>query len=168
MVVFVLVAVINMRHLLAARRKMSNLLLIVAILIGPAMSGPVSAQAVLPPLSKSEIQALMFGQRLSGEYSTGAAWSERLNRNFTSNYTDADRSLQGAVAFRNNLLCFTYPDSALLPGGCFEVWKRGANCFDFYGASDPVSLKQRQWGQAWQARAWIVGQTGTCPGEPIS
>lgn len=168
MVVFVLIAFINMRHLLAAEKKMSNLSCICVTLICCCLTIQASAQTSLWPLSRSEIEAKLFGHLFSGEYSSGTSWSEEFKRDFTSIYKDEENRMLGTMAFRSDLLCFSYPSTASLEGACFEVWKRGVNCYDFYGADDLVSVQNRRSGLAWQARAWIVGRPSTCPGEPIS
>ena len=31
-----------------------------------------------------------------------------------------------------------------LEGGCFEIWKRGANCFDFYSTRSSASWYERR------------------------
>ena len=73
--VFVLSALINMRHLLAATLKMSNigLALILATLIGGVM--PVAAQFAQSSLTRPEIRSEMFGQMFTGEYSNGGRWA---------------------------------------------------------------------------------------------
>jgi hypothetical protein len=175
MVVLVLIAIINMPHLLAAAQKMSNtwpVFLAISIwLSAPATVAAVAtataAHYYLLPLSQSEIRAALFDHLLSGEYSSGASWTERINGDFTSVYSDGEHRLSGTMTFQDDLLCFSYPDATDFAGGCFEVWQRGANCFDFYSTNDSNSLRHRRSGWAWLARAWILGRPATCPGTPV-
>ena len=130
--VFVLSALINMRHLLAAKWKMSNIGLLAVLLVLLTSTPSVSAQHSLIPLTQSQIRSDMFGRMFTGEYSNGGRWAERLNPNMTSIYVEDGKSIHGHMEFRGSLLCFEYPHRPDLDGGCFEVWKRGNNCFDFY------------------------------------
>ena len=165
--VFVLSALINMRHLLAATLKKSNLVvpLIAVCLIGGAVQA--AAQLVLTPLNQSQIRSVMFGQMFTGEYSNGAQWAERLNPNMTSVYVEDGKAIHGHMEFRGSILCFEYPNQPNLNGGCFEIWQRGNNCFDFYGSQSTVSFEDRRLGRNWTARAWNADQPSTCKSELI-
>lgn len=166
--VFVLSALINMRHLLAAMLKMSNIVvsLIFAMALGSSIQ--VWAQQALTPLNQSQIRSDMFGQMFTGEYSNGARWAERFNPNMTSVYVEDGISVHGHMEFKGSILCFDYPYRTDLTGGCFEIWKRGSNCFDFYGPQSNVSFEDRRLGRNWMARAWISDVPSTCKGDLIS
>lgn len=166
--VFVLSALINMRHLLAAMPKMSNIALMLVILLSITLVGTALAQFAPTPLSKSQIRNEMFGHLFTGEYSNGGRWAERLNGNLTSVYVEDGRPIHGHMDFQGSNLCFEYPNRTDLEGGCFEIWKRGQNCFDFYSTNSVASLEERRWGRAWMARAWISNQPSTCKSDLIS
>jgi len=106
-------------------------------------------------MSATEIKQFVFGFTMSGEYASGQSWAERFNKDGTSSYSENGK----------------YDENPTVSGGCFEVWKRGANCFDFYStnADQPAaSLDQRRFGRGWDARAWYADQKSTCLSEEIS
>ena len=165
--VFVLSALINMRHLLAAKLKMSNI--VVSLIAMSVWISPVSvfSQSNFTPLNQSQIRSDMFGQMFTGEYSNGAQWAERFNPNMTSIYVEDGKPIHGHMEFRGSLLCFEYPYRPDLEGGCFEIWKRGANCFDFYSSNSTVSFEDRRMARNWMARAWISDVPSTCKSDLI-
>jgi len=125
------------------------------------------AQLVLKPLTGAEIQKFVFGTTMSGEYPSGERWAERFNKDGTSEYSESGELSLGTMSLNGNILCFTYLDKPTT-GGCFEVWKRGPNCFDFYSPTGDATLDQRQFGKGWDARAWYADQPSTCVSEQIS
>lgn len=166
MVVFVLTAIVLMARVLAAIAKKSN----AAMLVLACVVTAVHAQSSLAPLTQSEIKQSLFGQRVTGEYASGLAWAERFNTDFTSDYVQNGVPSRGLMRFEGDVLCFRYGEKQLT-GGCFEIWRRGTNCFDFYSVSAAgpnASLTQRRHGEGWDARAWIDGQPGTCSSDQIS
>lgn len=165
--VFVLIALINMRHLLAATKKMSNVAAILVAGLTTFIVFPVKAQFTLAPLSGSEIRSELIGSNLIGEYTSGENWSETLKSNMTSLYKDAAGEMSGLVKVNGSILCFTYPSSNNPQPHCFEIWKRGANCFDFYGATSSSGLQDKRFGRGWLARAWRVEQPSTCQSDLI-
>jgi len=166
-VVFVLTAFINMAGLLMRLSKMSNLTLIFLItMVGMSLSSAL-AQNSLRPLTASEIRKQMFGTRMTGEYPSGKQWAEQFNTDGTSTYSEDGTPMQGVMTLDGNKLCFTYPQSNQT-GGCFEVWRRSKNCFDFYSTPTTVPQIQRRFGQSWDARAWYSNAPGTCVSELIS
>lgn len=172
--VLVLVDNVFMRGLLTAKKKMSNYWhhFIWTTLLSALIAVPIAhAQFALTPMNAPEIQRVLFGQSVTGEYPSGRAWAEHFKDNGTSTYVEAGRPVIGKMRFNGNALCFTYPPSSGSVGGCFEVWRRGENCFDFYSSQDgrTISSKQeKQYGHAWSARAWIPSQKSTCQTELIS
>ena len=166
-VVFVLKAFANMAGVVAAMRQMSIAALAAMCAIAPAS---VQAQVALNPLSASEIQTRLFGQRLIGEYADGQGWAENLNTDGSSDYAQDGILTRGKMHFEGTRLCFTY-DPQDMTGGCFEVWPRGQNCFDFYArveGSLPARLEDKRFGRGWDARAWIDGVPSTCETERVS
>ena len=166
--VFVLVALINMRHLLAASKKMSNVVGVLVVLIAAILAGPGLAQFTLAPLSQSEVEGFLFGQKLIGEYSNGERWNEELSNDLSSDYADSTGRMTGRMGFDGAALCFTYAGSSDPGPHCFEIWKRGHNCFDFYGTDGQIGLQDRRFGRGWMARAWRADQPSSCRGDLIS
>ena len=122
-------------------------------------------------MSATEIKQFVFGFTMSGEYASGQSWAERFNKDGTSSYSENGKPILGRMTLNGNILCFSYDENPTVSGGCFEVWKRGANCFDFYStnADQPAaSLDQRRFGRGWDARAWYADQKSTCLSEEIS
>ncbi len=165
--VFVLSALINMRHLLAVKRKKSNAAAILVISLFLTLPLSAKAQFSLLPLSQSEIQAALFDTKLVGEYSNGQRWSEFLNNDMTSIYIEDSYTMAGQIRFKGSVLCFTYPQSEDPLPHCFEIWQRGANCFDFYGADGSTTLMDTRLGRNWLARAWRADKTSTCQSDLI-
>lgn len=158
-----------MRCLLTASRKMSNTLavLLAGLVLVPIIAAPAKGQVALAPLTAVEIRMALFGKLFSGEYPDGARWAERFNHDLTSDYSEDGRLTKGTMTLNSNILCFYYADKDQ-SGGCFEVWQRGPNCFDFYSPTGDATLDQRRFGRAWQARGWNADQPATCMSEEIS
>lgn len=157
-----MVPFINMRHVLAMGFVLSNSSRVVLTVLICFLTAPLLAQPIPAPLTSNEIRSKLFGQYLIGEYDTGQSWSEQFNKDATTLYSEGGRSLNGKLTFKRNLACFTYPDDDEITGDCFEVWQRGHNCFDFYSEQSSAGPQERQFGQGWQARAWIAGRDDTC------
>ncbi|MDD9908347.1 MAG: hypothetical protein OXR62_01530 [Ahrensia sp.] len=129
---------------------------------------PASAQFASTPLNQSQIATRLFGKRLIGEYADGQSWAENFNTDGTSDYVQDGRLSVGRMFFDLDLLCFSYQPQELT-GGCFEVWQRGTNCFDFYARTSIIASRtDRQFGRNWDARAWIEGVEATCQAGLIS
>ncbi len=165
--VLVLIALVNMRHLLAASLKMSNSVVILITFSLLSSNNSARAQFTLGPLSRSDIQIQLLGHNLTGEYSSGARWSEQLHTNMTSTYAEDDSTMIGVMSFTGSVLCFRYRNSDDPDPHCFEIWKRGANCFDFYGIDDIAGLSDRRFGRGWLARAWKSDLASTCQSDLI-
>ncbi|MEM9732453.1 MAG: hypothetical protein AAF903_03080 [Pseudomonadota bacterium] len=135
-----------------------------------SLATKAEAQNPFQPLTASDIRANLFGQRMIGEYPSGQGWAEQFNRDGTSLYVENGQPAEGQMRLQGRNLCFSYPGTAQT-GGCFEVWKRGPNCFDFYAVtngSTNTRLDDRRFGRSWSARGWIEGRTATCVTEQIS
>ena len=115
-------------------------------------------------------QVLAFGQRVIGEYADGQSWAENFNADGSSQYVQDGELTSGKMHFEGKRLCFVYDPQDMI-GGCFEIWPRGKNCFDFYARPDsglPAGLDDKRFGRGWDARAWIDGEPATCETEHIS
>ena len=162
--------IVNMLGVLTAIWKMSNKSLLAAGFVLFSILN-TSAQLARTPLSADEIRKFMFGTTMSGEYASGQTWSERFNSDDTSQYVEDGKLFVGEMTLKGNILCFSYNATADVSGGCFEVWKRGPNCFDFYSKntdSPSANLDQKRFGRGWDARAWYADQQSTCLSEEIS
>ena len=123
-------------------------------------------------MSEKDVRAALFGRTLEGEYADGKGWGERFEPDGRTRYTEEGRTVAGRISFRRGggapLVCFSYPDT--FGGGCFEVWRRSLNCFDFYGADERgafASPRQRRSGTGWTARAWDESRPSTCRSDLI-
>lgn len=155
----------------------SIVLLVLAIHGTTASFASQLVQFTLLPMTGTEIRNELIGTQLSGEYSSGRGWSEQLKSNLTSIYEEDGSKLKGRVSVTANQICFTYSregdgrmgsQSITGVGGCFEVWKRSANCFDFYSATSPPPLRIRRFARNWLARAWKTSSESTCENIPVS
>ncbi|NKB51571.1 MAG: hypothetical protein GKR97_05000 [Rhizobiaceae bacterium] len=146
---------------------MSNAGIIFLLFVSSLSNSLAQAQFTPGPLSPSEIQIQLLGHSLIGEYSSGARWSEQLHSNMTSTYVEDDSTMHGVMDFIGPVLCFTYSQSDDPNPHCFEIWKRGANCFDFYGIDDIAGLSDRRFGRGWLARAWKTDRASTCQSDLI-
>ena len=143
-----------------------------ALAIALALSAlSVHAQATrTTPLTGTEIRNEIIGLTLDGEYQDGMKWRERLGTDGTSVYEQDGAVAKGTISFRGPRICFTYENE--FSGGCFEVWRRSFNCFDFYSLNDDGTLgataMQRRNGIGWTARAWRADQPSTCVSDQIA
>ena len=143
------------------------LALLLAVVCAAAHATVVHAGGMM---GRSGIEEALIGQAVTGEYSDGREFTERFGADMTSRYTEGGRTTPGTMRFEGNLMCFAY-EGEDLSGGCFEVWRRSSNCFDFYGTDDGVagaSLQQRRAGTGWTARTWRQDAPSTCVGDQIA
>ncbi|MEO1397581.1 MAG: hypothetical protein AAFU56_01780 [Pseudomonadota bacterium] len=169
--VLVLTAVVNMRGVVNAVRQKSMRLLLALGLAVVTLSWSAHALA-LSAMNETEIRDALFGRTLNGEYQDGQFWTERFNTDNSSDYIENGVPVRGTMQFKNGYLCFSYPAETQQTGGCFEVWRRSTNCFDFYGTTDlggpAAPLSYRRFGQGWTARAWFADQKSTCISDQVS
>ena len=139
-----------------------------------AFSSAKASELNIGLLRADQIRSTLLGATILGEYSNGLEWQERMNQDLTTNYSEGKQTINGRISFRNYLMCFTYGEASELTSGCFEVWQRSSNCFDFYGTISPTNdktaatLAQKHLAQGWTARGWKSNQPSTCVSELIS
>ncbi len=127
--------------------------------------------AVSAPAQAADTRAvltLIQDTAISGEYASGARFSEAFGADGTTRYTDETGTIEGRVTIRDDVMCFTYPDAGTIDGGCFAVERRGENCFDFYATDTTATPFQRHNGLGWTARAWRNNRASTCEAAAIS
>lgn len=152
-----------------------------AALVASLASGPLAAagedgDAETKPfryreLSRTDIETELFGRAVEGYYASGMTFTESFNTDLTSDYSDAKGATSGQMSFKHDTFCFAYPDVPQMSGGCFVVWQRSQNCFDFYAALDGqayAGFLARSLGAEWDARVWRQDAQSTCPTTPIS
>ncbi|WP_198008661.1 hypothetical protein [Ahrensia sp. R2A130] len=138
-----------------------------AIAVAAAMTLAVPVGAVtIGPMSETQIRAALVGKIFEGEYPSGAAWRESFDVSGNTIYQEGGQTDLGTMTFQGNVICFDYGDPTR-SGGCFNVWQRGANCFDFYSTGNIATRLQRDRGTAWDARAWEEGKTRDCTADLI-
>jgi len=155
-------------RVLANHIRMSILLLTLVSLcltfIAPQMAGAQSSERLN---ARQTVEALQ-GKTLIGEYPDGAQWSETFNADNSTLYREGNFQVIGQMEERDTVVCFSYPSEQNLTGGCFEVWRRSENCFDFYGTEYATSMKtsasetQKTMSIAWSARGWFANMPSTC------
>ncbi|MEN0041228.1 MAG: hypothetical protein AAF764_07800 [Pseudomonadota bacterium] len=127
---------------------------------------PVSALST-GPMNAAQIEATLFGKTFSGEYPSGTAWRETFEATGRSIYEEGGRTDVGTMTFEGSAICFKYNDPERT-GGCFIVWRRGLNCFDFYSTNNASSRLDRDRGERWDARGWEEGVAKDCTAALIS
>lgn len=168
--VFVLTVFVIMKRFLATLQNMSNLsplLLFIWLITGSIASADQSA------ISPGQFLELMRGNTVIGEYQDGRQWDEMFKADGSTIYREGNYRIAGVLTSQAGKVCFSYPTAKSVSGGCFEIWQRSANCFDFYGISDPpkstdANERQKRLSIGWTARAWVSQFPSTCVSEQIS
>lgn len=138
---------------------------IIALAVAMFLTAPTLA-VTIGPMSEAQIKAALVGKIFEGEYPSGTSWRESFDASGNTVYQEGGRSDLGRMTFQGNVVCFTYSDPSR-SGGCFNVWRRGANCFDFYSTNNIATRLQRDRGTAWDARAWEEGKPRDCTADLI-
>lgn len=157
-------------HLSCARAAALACLALGGMLAGPPAEADEDPFAY-GELGRSEIVAQLFGQTIEGNYPNGRAFTESLNADLTTRYVDDRNASRGLMTFDEDRICFEYADEPEMNGGCFIVWQRSANCYDFYATLDGIAFADflsRSLGLDWDARVWRQGAGSTCPTVPVS
>lgn len=131
---------------------------------------PVASHA--PYLSEAAIREAIVGQTLDGHYGNGMTWVETYQADGRLDYREASRAAKGAWSFRPGGVFCTFYDpspSGTLSGGCWQVLRSSANCFEFYVAAETPSFDAEEGMPApsqWNARGWRRGEPSTCGEKP--
>jgi len=144
-----------------------------ALLIAVAIAAPDPVAATefrYRALSRADLVTEFLGRRVDGLYADGSSFTEHFRDDGSTLYRDARGEVIGEMSFRDDNFCFRYevPD---MTGGCFVVWQRSANCYDFYVTRQGVplaSFTERILGVGWEARVWRTEVAATCPTAPVS
>ena len=167
-VVLVLTAFVIMRRFLAHvfLKSIKGRGFVVAGLISLGWIAP-SIALEQRTLSPAQFTALVGGRVLMGEYPDGRAWREKFLDRENSIYSEGGQHMPGKVSAKNRYVCFSYNLQSGLVGGCFEIWQRSANCFDFYGTGGDdkrtvASEQQKRLSLAWGARGRLADRPSTC------
>lgn len=142
------------------------LLVAASVLAGPALALP-------PYLSEEAIREAIVGQTLDGHYGNGVTWSEVYAANGRLDYREpGGRRATGDWSFRpGGVFCTFYDPSpgGTLTGGCWQVLKTSANCFEFFVAGEmPPSDGEEGMTTPtpWNAQGWRRGEPSTCGEKP--
>ena len=135
-------------------------------------------------MSEEAMRADFAGQTLDGHYGSGTTWTETYFADGRIDYRESNRTAQGHWHFRGGVVFCTFYDPPYSPafvGGCWQVIKIGANCFEFYSAGaqlpgrrpDDEGAKDNQDEDGlapqplrWNARGWRTSEPSTCPDKP--
>ena len=133
------------------------------------MATAAAGAVTFAAMSAADMREAFFGAMLRGEYADGLAWSERFDDAGRTVYAQGVAQAPGRILFRGDVICFRYEQG--FSGGCFEVWRRSANCFDFYGTDITgrpfAGWRARRAGTGWSARAWRTDAASTCRAVPV-
>jgi hypothetical protein len=122
--------------------------------IGIALS--VTPAFAATPLGAKDLAYVFAGREVRGEYSNAVPFSEIYHKNGTIDYTEGTTHVTGKWTISDTRFCTTYGG---LPGGCFNIIAKGANCFEYW-LLDAVEKTQPQ---NWIARGWQSKYPATCP-----
>ncbi len=150
--------------------------LVASLAPGPATAAGEDGDVEAKPfryreMSRADIEAELIGRAVEGYYASGATFTESFNADLSSDYRDANSATSGLMSFKGDTFCFVYPDNPQMSGGCFVVWQRSDNCYDFYATLDGQAFAgflARSLGADWDARVWRQDARSTCPVTPIS
>lgn len=148
-------------------------LLATILAITPALPAVDGAGEALQyrEMTRLDIQRELIGHAVEGHYASGVSFAEAFNEDLTSDYADENGATRGVMSFKGDTMCFAYPDEGRMSGGCFIVWQRSENCYDFYAAQNGQAYAgyfARSLGVDWDARVWRQNAPSTCPVTPIS
>lgn len=125
-------------------------------------------------MTEDAMRADFAGQTLDGHYGNQTAWTETYLADGRIDYKESSRFAKGRWHFRAGTFC-TFYDPPFMPdfvGGCWQVLKQGANCYEFYSAGVQLPGKDNEGGVdfnsrlRWNARGWRTSQPSTCPEKP--
>ena len=162
-------------------RAASTLLLAVACAAGQGSSSLATASRAW--MTEGAMREAFAGQTLDGHYGSGTAWTETYAADGRIDYREGARAAQGRWSFRNATFCTFYdpPFTPQFVGGCWQVLRTGANCFEFYTAGfhwpgrrdGEEAENDEEGGEAspgarvrWNARGWRTSEPSTCPEKP--
>jgi hypothetical protein len=94
-----------------------------------ALQSPVTARAVEPWLTPTEMTSVFAGHAIAGAYVGGLKFNETYKPDGSISYADESTSAAGRWHISGQGFCTFYET---MTGGCFLVRKFGANCFEFY------------------------------------
>lgn len=162
----------------AARKAPRGIVLALAVLATALAAAPAETAVRADEeafhyreMSRLDIEEELIGRAVDGHYASGVPFSEAFNADLTSDYSDENGEARGVMSFRGDTFCFAYPDDGTMSGGCFVVWQRSDNCYDFYAALNGqayAGFLARSLGVDWDARVWRKDAPSTCPVMPIS
>jgi hypothetical protein len=155
--------------------------LLAGVATADAQSGASDQQASKRSwMTEEAMRADFAGQTLDGHYGNQTTWTETYFADGRIDYKENKRAALGRWHFRAGSFC-TFYDPPYVPdfvGGCWQVLKQGANCYEFYTAGtqlppskdggkeedDDVAGLDRP--LRWNARGWRTSQPSTCPERP--
>lgn len=126
-------------------------------------------------MTEEAMRADFAGQTLDGHYGNQTAWTETYFADGRIDYKESSRFARGRWLFRAGTFC-TFYDPPFVPdfvGGCWQVLKQGANCYEFYNAGTQLPGQDEDDDAGgldrplrWNARGWRTSETSTCPEKP--
>lgn len=128
-------------------------------------------------MTEEAMRADFAGQTLDGHYGNQTAWTETYFADGRIDYKESSRFAKGRWHFRAGTFC-TFYDPPFVPdfvGGCWQVLKQGANCYEFYTAGTQLPGRDEDDGGdagglerplRWNARGWRTSEASTCPEKP--
>ena len=129
---------------------------LVALVMFPALAGASHAVSTAQSpsrngghswMSEAAMRADFAGQTLDGHYGSGTTWTETYFADGRIDYRESNRVAKGRWHFRGGVVFCTFYDPPYSPafvGGCWQVIKTGANCYEFYTAGTQLPGSRRE------------------------
>ena len=117
-------------------------------------------------MTGKELQETFNGVTVVGEYSSGRRFTELYATDNQLQYFEGPIETKGHWSVISGTFCTIYKGD--LSGGCFRVWRKGSNCFEFYfvARTEDQVRRKREGRPGWTARGWIKDRADTCSEVP--
>ncbi len=121
-------------------------------------AGHACAEAVARErMAAADIEAAFRGMTMTGYYADGVKFTETYEPGGNVAYADDNDVDQGNWFEEQGLFCTFYVSGL---GACFEVVRKGANCYEFYAAKAQDGSVINT--PAWTSVGWDVRKPTTC------
>ena len=139
---------------------------VIAALLTPCVSSLAEEGPTAPAwMSGDEIRAEFSRKHMAGIYPSRNLWTESIHGDGTTDYREGANHWRGRWWVEGRLFCFSYPPPGL--GGCFQVVRHSANCFEIYEyRSQPPDAGAPLGNNRWNGRMWHADKPTTCEEQP--
>ena len=116
-------------------------------------------------MSGDDMRQSFAGADTAGLYPTGKAWREMMHADGRADYSEPGDDRKGNWWINGAVLCYAYGRPGT--GGCFQVVRLSANCFDMYVRREQPSLgAPPSVSYSYNGKMWRNDQPSTCDEKP--